>query len=66
METVIDKLKENLQSSIIDTKNLIEDLDKKLSKSSVQDPERLSCFFIKMKVDYRLQVLQELHNILSN
>lgn len=65
METAIDKLKENVQLSIRDTKNLIKDLDEKLSINDPFCSTWFSYFSTKVKVDNQLRILQELHDALK-
>lgn len=65
METAIDKLKENVQSSIEDVRKVIEDLNKKLLKTSSFSSKWFSYFHIKVKVDNQLRILQELHDTLK-
>lgn len=65
METAIDKLKENIQSSIRNTENLIKDLDKKLSKYNPFGPTWFSYFHQKSRVVNKLQILQELNDALK-
>lgn len=65
METAIDKLKENVQSSIRDTKNLVKDLYNKLSKTDTFDPTWFSYFSTKVKADNRLRTLQKLQDTLK-
>lgn len=66
METAIDKLKENVQSSIKDTIKIIEDLNKKLLKTSAFGSKWFSYFHIKVKVDTQLRILQELQDTLNH
>lgn len=66
METAIDKLKENVQSSIKDTRKIIEDLNKNLLKASSFSPNWFSYFSIKVKVDNQLRILQELNDTLNH
>lgn len=65
METAIDKLKESVQSSIKDTRKVIEDLNKKLLKTSPFSSKWFSYFHTKVKVDNQLRILQELHDTLK-
>lgn len=65
METAIDKLKENVQLSIRDTKNLIKDLDEKLSKYNPFGPTWFSYFHQRTIVNNKLRILQELYDALK-
>lgn len=66
METAIDKLKENVQSSIRNTENLIKDLDKKISKHSPFGSTWFSYVHQKIRVDDKLRILQELNDALNH
>lgn len=65
METAIDKLKENVQSSIRNTENLVKDLDKKLSKYNPFGPTWFSCLHQKTIVNNKLRILQKLYDALE-